>query len=168
VNIGNFQESPDIVIKQIGDFCLKKSWQLVTAESCTGGGIAYQLTSLPGSSNWFDRGFVTYSNLSKIELLGVQASSIQQYGAVSQEVVMEMAEGAIHKSKAQVSLAVTGIAGPDSSGSQQTVGTCWFGWSSPFFKTHSEKKCFEGNRSTVREQATHFALIELLKLLLIY
>src|SRR6185369_8087387 len=105
-----------------------KGWMLATAESCTGGLIADACTELPGSSNWFERGFVTYSDQAKIELLGVDAAAIAAHGAVSEAVVRAMACGAVRQSPARVSVAVTGIAGPAGGSRKKPVGTVWFGF----------------------------------------
>ncbi|MFN7097887.1 MAG: CinA family protein, partial [Gammaproteobacteria bacterium] len=110
---------------------IKKQWLLTTAESCTGGWIAETITSIAGSSKWFERGFVCYSNLAKQEMLGVAPDLILQHGAVSQEVAHALAAGAIKHSHAQVSIAVTGIAGPGGGSPTKPVGTVWFGWAYP-------------------------------------
>lgn len=116
------------LVQQLAAKLTEKGWMLATAESCTGGMIAAACTDLAGSSQWFDRGFVTYSNEAKIEMLGVPAELIAQHGAVSEEVVRAMAEGAIRHSRAQVSIAVTGIAGPGGGSVEKPVGTVWVGW----------------------------------------
>jgi nicotinamide-nucleotide amidase len=112
----------------LADLMLKKHFYLSTAESCTGGLIASACTDLSGSSQWFDRGFVTYSNAAKTEMLGVDAALIEQFGAVSEQVVSAMALGAVQHSNAQVSVAVTGIAGPTGGSVEKPVGTVWIGW----------------------------------------
>lgn len=145
-------------LKELAMLCQDRALKIVTAESCTGGGVAYEITALPGSSQWFDRGFVTYSNLSKIEMLGVSKNTLEMHGAVSREVAIQMAEGAIKHSHGNVSLAITGIAGPGGGSIQKPVGTCWFAWSSPFFATISKQQHFSGNRTQVRETAIIFAL----------
>ena len=105
-----------------------RGWKLATAESCTGGLIAACCTELPGSSDWFDRGFVTYSNASKMDMLGVPASLIEQHGAVSREVALSMAQAALKRSAATMALAVTGIAGPSGAVPGKPVGTVWLAW----------------------------------------
>ena len=112
----------------LADLLIKKSLKLVTAESCTGGMIAAACTDLAGSSAWFERGFVTYSNDAKAESLGISATLIADHGAVSEEVVRAMVQGAISHSKAQVAVAVTGVAGPTGGSRDKPVGTVWFGW----------------------------------------
>jgi len=137
---------------------------LATAESCTGGLIAAACTDLAGSSAWFDRGFVTYSNAAKSELLGVQAELIEQQGAVSEAVVRAMAAGALAHSDAQVSIAVTGVAGPTGGSFDKPVGTVWFGWALPE-QLVSERCHFEGDRREVRAATVCHALVKLLSLL---
>lgn len=149
-------------IQVLGLALKKRQWKLVTAESCTGGGLAYYLTSLPGSSDWFERGVVTYSNLSKQELLGVKAGTLEKFGAVSAETAREMAAGALRQSAAQISLAITGVAGPDGGSPQKPVGTVWFGWKIDSAETEAKKVLFSGNRTEIREQAIQVAIKQLL------
>ena len=118
----------DPLVQQIADLLQQRHWMLATAESCTGGMIAAACTDVAGSSAWFERGFVTYSNEAKTDLLGVDASLIATQGAVSQAVVEAMAAGAVARSKAQVSVAVTGVAGPGGGTPDKPVGTVWLGW----------------------------------------
>jgi nicotinamide-nucleotide amidase len=116
------------LMKELAGQLTAREWKLATAESCTGGGVAYQLTETAGSSAWFERGFVTYSNLAKVEMLGVKQSTLESFGAVSEQVVRAMAEGALSHSQAQVSIAITGIAGPEGGSKEKPVGSVWFGW----------------------------------------
>lgn len=148
--------------QDVGRVLREKKWQLATAESCTGGGIAYFITSIPGSSTWFERGFVSYSNLSKQELLSVRAETIEKFGAVSEETAREMAEGALHNSEAQVSLAVTGIAGPEGGSQEKPVGTVWFAWAGIQRETKTLKMVFPGDRQEVRKKTIEVALVELI------
>lgn len=141
-----------------------RGWMLATAESCTGGLIAAACTDLSGSSNWFERGFVTYSNEAKTELLGVDASAIAQHGAVSEVVARAMAFGAVRRSLAQVSVAVTGVAGPTGGTPDKPVGTVWFGFQVDG-KLVSETRRFDGDRAAVRAQTVQHALRRLLELL---
>jgi nicotinamide-nucleotide amidase len=134
-----------------------KAWMLAAAESCTGGLIAAACTELPGSSNWFERGFVTYSDESKIELLGVDPAAIEAHGAVSEVAVRAMALGAVRNSRARVSVAVTGIAGPSGGSKEKPVGTVWFGFMVDGLLT-SEMKVFAGDRAAVREATVDHAL----------
>jgi nicotinamide-nucleotide amidase len=150
------------LIKKLGEAFIAKKLMLVTAESCTGGMVAEAITSLAGSSNWFERGFVTYSNAAKQEMLGVKRETIENFGAVSEETACEMAEGALAHSHAQVGLAVTGIAGPEGGTETKPVGTVCFAWSQIDRKTTSITKHFVGDRTSIRQQAAFFALSGLL------
>lgn len=141
-----------------------RGWMLATAESCTGGLIAAACTELPGSSVWFERGFVTYSNEAKTELLGVDAELIHRHGAVSEVVARAMAFGAVRHSRAQVSVAVTGVAGPAGGSRDKPVGTVWFGFSVDGLLS-SEVQHFDGDRSDVRRATVEHALQRLLALL---
>ncbi|MDX1656133.1 MAG: CinA family protein, partial [Candidatus Competibacteraceae bacterium] len=116
------------LVQNLGKALQLRGWMAATAESCTGGGIAMALTELAGSSAWFDRGFITYSNAAKSELLGVEPALIEASGAVSSEVVKAMAEGALARSRAGVSVAVSGIAGPEGGSELKPVGTIWIAW----------------------------------------
>lgn len=145
-------------LNEIAKICIEKSILITTAESCTGGGIAYALTTRPGSSAWFDRGFITYSNASKIEMLAVEQTALEKYGAVSQRVAEQMAEGALRNSKASVGISITGIAGPGGGTPEKPLGLIWVSCSSPLFGTCSEKVILSGHRGEIREQATLFAL----------
>lgn len=143
---------------------------LATAESCTAGGIAYAVTLTPGSSQWFDRGFVTYTNDSKLQVLGVAPAYLRDFGAVSEPVARAMALGALSHSAAQVVVAVTGIAGPDGGSAAKPVGTVCFAWAlrrdpaqSAWVKTQTRR--FDGDRATVRTQSIVFALETLIELL---
>jgi len=149
---------------QIADLLLNKQWKLTTAESCTGGLIAAACTGLSGSSNWFERGFVTYSNEAKTELLGVDPALIASQGAVSEAVVRTMAQGALQHSRAQVAVAVTGVAGPTGGSAEKPVGTVWFGWATAQGTT-STVHHFAGDRAAVRAATVHQALTTLLELL---
>lgn len=135
----------------------QRGWMLATAESCTGGLIAGACTALSGSSDWFERGFVTYSNAAKVDMLGVPAPLIERHGAVSEPVVRAMAEGALARSQAQVSMAVTGIAGPTGGTADKPVGTVWFGWCIGG-ETRSQCRRFDGDRAAVRAATVRHAL----------
>ncbi|MCZ2498982.1 nicotinamide-nucleotide amidohydrolase family protein [Xylophilus sp. Kf1] len=143
---------------------LLRGWTLATAESCTGGLIAAGCTSLAGSSRWFDRGFVTYTNESKQELLGVDPAAIDAYGAVSQAVAQAMAAGAIARSKAQVSVAVTGVAGPGGGSADKPVGTVWLAFCLPGRPPMAELRHFEGDRAAIRAATVRHARERLLGL----
>lgn len=142
----------------------RRGWRLATAESCTGGLIAAACTELAGSSHWFDRGFVTYSNASKTELLGVAAALIEAHGAVSEPVACAMAQGALERSQADVSVAVTGIAGPGGAVPGKPVGTVWIGWARRGRTPQAECRHFEGDRHAVREATVAAALGGVLRL----
>jgi nicotinamide-nucleotide amidase len=152
----------DDLASRLGLALKKHGLMLSTAESCTGGGIAEAITRVPGSSAWFDRGFVTYSYESKVDLLGVQRASLVDFGAVSEEIAKEMVDGAISRSRAQVAVAVTGIAGPDGGLPDKPVGTVWFAWKFPKKLILSEVCHFQGDRAAVREQTIAHALSRLL------
>ncbi|MDQ6882375.1 MAG: CinA family protein [Pseudomonadota bacterium] len=143
---------------------LANGWKLVTAESCTGGMISAVCTDLAGSSNWFERGFVTYSNDAKSESLGVDPVLIAAHGAVSEVVARAMAFGAIRHSHAQVSVAVTGVAGPAGGSRAKPVGTVWFGFQVDGLLT-SETRWFAGDRAAVRAATVRHAINRLLQLL---
>jgi nicotinamide-nucleotide amidase len=140
-------------------------WQLTTAESCTGGLIAAACTELPGSSQWFERGFVTYSNASKTELLGVDAALIAQHGAVSEPVARTMALGALRHSHADCAVSVTGIAGPGGGSADKPVGTIWMGWAHAN-QCWTECCFFDGDRQSIRQQTVLHSLQRLHTLIL--
>jgi len=135
-----------------------RGWSLVTAESCTGGWIAKTLTDVPGGSAWFDRGFVTYSNAAKTDMLGVEPETLHEHGAVSEAVVREMAVGALANSPADVSIAVSGIAGPGGGSPEKPVGTVWFAWAVPEREVDARCVRFDGDREQVRRAAVALAL----------
>jgi nicotinamide-nucleotide amidase len=149
---------------QLASLLLQRKRKLVTAESCSGGLVAAACTDLAGSSDWFERGFVTYSNESKTAMLGVDAPLIAAHGAVSEAVARAMAQGALHHSLAQVTVAVTGIAGPSGGSADKPVGTVWFAWGLPG-GIHSEVQHFAGDRAAVRAATVQHALTRLITLL---
>ena len=150
---------------QVGTLLKSHGLMLATAESCTGGGVAHAITEVAGSSAWFERGFVTYSNLSKQQMLGVRESTLIQYGAVSEMTVREMVAGALLHSTAQAALAVSGIAGPDGGTADKPVGTVWFAWGLKDGETIAQRFQLDGNRAEVRAQAVDIALQGIAKLL---
>lgn len=150
-------------LKKIADLLMQKKSFLATAESCTGGWIAQELTSVAGSSQWFDCGFVTYSNRSKMNMLGVSAQSLERFGAVSEQVVKEMAQGVLSSSEASISVATSGIAGPGGGSDEKPVGTVWFAWAAEGKETRAEKCVFGGDRESVRKQAVNYALSGILQ-----
>lgn len=143
----------------VGQSLLQRKATVTAAESCTGGWIAKVLTDIAGSSQWFERGFVTYSNEAKQALVGVSEESLARYGAVSEQVVREMAEGALKEAQADYALSVSGIAGPDGGSSEKPVGTVWFGFAASGQKTLAQRQIFTGDREAVRRQATAHALL---------
>ena len=158
------QIKPGPAAPLLAELLQAKRWMLATAESCTGGMISAACTDLAGSSHWFERGFVSYSNDAKTELLGVDAALIEQHGAVSEAVARAMAAGAISHSKAQVAVAVTGVAGPTGGTRTKPVGTVWFGWSVGGALT-TEMIRFDGDRAAVRSATVQHALRRLVELL---
>lgn len=146
------------LVTQVAELYKKKQLKLAVAESCTGGGLAYWLTSVPGSSEWFDRGFVTYSDAAKKEMIGVSGQILEKFGAVSAETAREMAEGALRQSEADVAIAITGIAGPGGGSVQKPVGTVWLARSSYLTGTIAQAYMFEGNRVAIRDQSIRCAL----------
>lgn len=160
----------EILSADLGQALQVKSWQLALAESCTGGMVAEAVTAIAGSSAWFDRGFVTYSNEAKVDMLGVPTELIQAHGAVSEQVAQAMAIGALQYSRAQVSASVTGIAGPTGGSLQKPVGTVCFGLAIRVdceqpAKLVIETRHFEGDRAAIRKQAASHVLTSLLDLI---
>jgi nicotinamide-nucleotide amidase len=150
--------------EQLAQALLARGWRLATAESCTGGMIAAACTDLSGSSQWFDRGFVTYSNEAKQEMLGVDPALIARHGAVSEVVARAMAFGAVRHAQAQASVAVTGIAGPTGGSPEKPVGTVWFAFQVDG-RLSSEMRRFDGDRAAVRSATVEHALRRLLELM---
>jgi nicotinamide-nucleotide amidase len=142
-----------------------KGVMLATAESCTGGWVAQAVTSVAGSSAWFERGFVTYSNAAKMEMLQVKAETLRTYGAVSEQTAGEMAAGALVRSCAQAAVAITGIAGPDGGSAEKPVGTVCFAWAVKGGANSAETRHFDGDRESVRRQSVIAALQGVLELL---
>lgn len=150
------------LVTELAAALLARGALMATAESCTGGLIAGACTDIAGSSDWFERGFVSYSNQAKTEMLGVDAALIDAHGAVSEAVALAMASGAVAHSRAQCSVAVTGVAGPGGGSAAKPVGTVWFGWS---VNGHTDAEClrFDGDRAAVRQQTVEHALKGLLR-----
>ncbi len=147
----------------VGERLKARQAKITCAESCTGGWLAKAITDVPGSSAWFDYGFVTYSNQAKQALIGVQANTLAQFGAVSRDVVNEMAAGALSRSGADIAVSVSGIAGPDGGTPDKPVGTVWFGFSDKNGNSVAQRMQFDGDRHEVRLQAVAFALQTLLE-----
>lgn len=137
----------------------------MTAESCTGGGVSQAVTAISGSSDWFERGFVTYSNAAKQELLGVKETTLRRFGAVSEETACEMAAGALRASRGTLAVAITGIAGPSGGTAAKPVGTVCFAWARKGERPSSETRHFSGDRESVRRQSVIRALEGVLELL---
>lgn len=142
----------------VGNALREHGWMLTTAESCTGGLVAAAITEIAGSSGWFERTFVTYSNEAKMEMLGVSGQTLDEYGAVSEETVAEMARGALAHSRADVALAISGIAGPDGGSAQKPVGTVCFAWCLRDGEPDTLTLYLDGDRAGIRRQAASIAL----------
>lgn len=152
-----------VLSEQVGAALRERSLTLATAESCTGGWVAQVVTHTAGSSAWFERGFVTYANEAKIEMLGVRPQTLSCHGAVSLETAEEMATGALKNSNALISLSITGIAGPTGGSPDKPVGTVCFAWCSRGHTAEVARRQFPGNRESIRRQAVVFALEGLLQ-----
>lgn len=150
--------------KTLADILLSRNWTLSLAESCTGGLVCATLTELAGSSEWFERGYITYSNEAKNECLGVPTQLIESHGAVSEQTAKAMAEGARINSGSDVAISITGIAGPSGGSADKPVGTVCFGWATEN-QSLTKTMRFDGDRQAVRRQATEFVLTELIALL---
>jgi nicotinamide-nucleotide amidase len=148
--------------QQTGTTLSQQNLTLATAESCTGGWVAQVVTHTAGSSTWFDRGFVTYANDAKVEMLGVNPETLAEFGAVSEETAAEMSAGALVNSNAMISLAITGVAGPAGGSSGKPVGTVCFAWCKLGQEPETEHQHFDGDRQTIRRQAVVHALEGLL------
>lgn len=155
----------DELAARLGEELLLRGWTLASAESCTGGWIAQVVTSVAGSSAWFDRGYVSYSNAAKQDLLGVQAMTLERHGAVSAETAAEMAAGALVRAGVDCALAVTGIAGPGGATPGKPVGLVWFAWATRTGGVTTGSQIFAGDRRAVRAEAVRYALTGLLDLL---
>jgi len=150
---------------ELGDKLCARGWMLVTAESCTGGWVGQLVTALPGSSHWYERGFITYANAAKIEMLGVPADTIETYGAVSEETAHAMAAGALAHSHAQAALAISGIAGPGGGTPKKPVGLVCYGWALADGTAMSSTCRLDGDREEIRSRAVAAALRGLIDLL---
>jgi len=154
----------EVLAAELGSGLQRQGWQLTTAESCTGGWLAQVVTSVAGSSAWFDRGFVTYSNVAKQDMLGVQAATLASCGAVSEATAREMAQGALAHSAAQLAIAITGIAGPGGGTPEKPVGTVCFAWCVSGQPESSTTCQFSGERGQIRSASVAFALRQLMAL----
>ena len=162
--MSDLSNSPTLtsIAQQLGEMLCKKNAKLTTAESCTGGGISEAITAVSGSSQWFEFGFVTYANSAKQQLLGVSKEAIDEYGAVSEQVVEQMAQGAIQQSQADYAIAVSGIAGPDGGTEDKPIGTVWFCWQTPT-RSWTQQLMLSGDRQAVRTAAIKNSLQQLLQ-----
>jgi nicotinamide-nucleotide amidase len=152
----------DILARQLGEALLARGEWLAVAESCTGGWLAQSVTAIAGSSSWFDRGFVTYSNAAKVDMLGVPETTLERHGAVSEATARAMAQGVLAYSRADWAVAITGIAGPSGGSPEKPVGTVCFAWAWKDGAGEARTCHFAGDRAAVREQSVHFALRGLL------
>ncbi|WP_264877858.1 nicotinamide-nucleotide amidase [Vibrio agarivorans] len=151
--------------RQLGQSLLRTENMMTTAESCTGGGVASAITDIAGSSAWFDRAFITYSNEAKIEMLGVKPQTLESFGAVSEATVIEMAQGALERSLATITVSISGIAGPGGGSEDKPVGTVCFAFVSNKGWQLVETCHFEGDRSEVRHQAIEYVLTKVYRYL---
>ena len=152
----------EILARQLGNILLERGQWLTAAESCTGGWLAQSVTAIAGSSAWFDRGFVTYSNAAKVDMLGVAETTLERHGAVSEATARAMAQGALAHSRADWAVAITGIAGPSGGSAEKPVGTVCFAWAGRELGCEAETCHFDGDRAAVRELSVRHALNGLL------
>lgn len=152
------QDELERLAAELGVVLLEKGWLVAAAESCTGGWAAQAMTAIAGSSNWFDRGFVTYSNAAKMDMLGVAEATLARHGAVSEETAREMAAGALGRSRARAAFSITGIAGPSGGSDSKPVGTVCFAWAAADLPVESATMRFDGDRRMVRMQSVAYAL----------
>ena len=152
----------EVLARSCGAALKRRGLVLASAESCTGGWVAAAITTIAGSSEWFDRGFVTYSNQAKQDMLGVAPGTLERFGAVSEQTAREMVEGALAHSRADVALAITGIAGPGGGSAEKPVGAVCFAWAIAGQETRTATRHFAGDRTAVRRQSVEFALRTLL------
>ena len=150
---------------QVGKLLKQNNLKLVTAESCTGGGLGFYITSAPGSSEWYDRGFITYSNTAKTEMLNVKPHTLEKFGAVSEPVIREMAEGALAQSNVDLSIAISGIAGPGGDAPGKPVGTVWIAYAGKNITTEAHVDVFPGDREGIRLGTIKRVLEHLLRLI---
>ena len=161
-----FSDEVTILCQNLGQQCEQNGIRLVTAESCTGGLLAGAITSIAGSSKWFDRGFVTYSNQSKMDCLSINENDLHTFGAVSAQIAQQMAAGALKNTSANLSISITGIAGPSGGSKDKPIGTVFFACQRENKVIFEHKALFAGNREIIRDKAVIFAINTLLKLTL--
>ena len=155
----------DTLAQQLAEIADVNDIMISTAESCTGGGLAEVITRVSGSSKWFDRGFVTYSNQAKMDMLGVHASTLDQHGAVSEQTAEEMATGALNHSLADIAVSITGVAGPTGGSPDKPVGTVCLAWANRQNHLQSTRVLFDGDRISIREQSALMAMQGIIELL---
>ena len=155
----------ETLAKQLGEQLTEGKMRVTTAESCTGGGVAQAITMVPGSSGWFEVGFITYSNRAKHQQLGVDPAKLLKYGAVSEAVVKEMVAGALRVSHASVGVAVSGVAGPGGGSPEKPVGCVWFAWQLANGISNTARYQFDGDRAMIRQQSVEVALVGLVDII---
>ena len=155
----------DVLAAQVGAALKSHGFMLATAESCTGGAVAMAVTDVAGSSTWFERGFVTYTNEAKQDMLDVASETLERHGAVSEAVVREMVAGALRHSRAQVALSVSGIAGPTGGTRDKPVGTVWFAWGIKDGQCRAQRHHLAGDRAAIRAESVHIALQGIIEIL---
>jgi nicotinamide-nucleotide amidase len=154
---------PSDIAADLGAALMARGYRLAMAESCTGGLVAEAITRIAGSSAWFDRGFVTYSNAAKIDMLGVDSKTLQKFGAVSEQTAKEMATGALKNSASQITGSITGIAGPDGGTQEKPVGMVCFAWAGINLPVSASTQIFNGDRETIRQQAAIYMMTGLIE-----
>jgi len=159
------KENTQIALHRLAQVLTARGLTISCAESCTGGGLAYAFTALPGSSAWFERSAVTYANQAKTQMVNVPESTLQRYGAVSAETVEAMAVGVVTQLSADIGISISGVAGPDGGSDEKPVGTVWFGFALPG-QVSTVQRCFVGDREAIRKQAIEFAIETVVQLLI--
>lgn len=162
MNLSILSDQIDALVQRVAQMLRDRGLRLAVAESCTGGWVAAALTALPGSSDWFDRGYVTYSNAAKQQMLGVSQITLEAYGAVSEQTVAEMVDGVIQQGNCDLALAISGIAGPTGGSAEKPVGTVCFAWRFRQEPVITTRLHFDGDRQQVRVQAVIHALEQLI------
>lgn len=158
------KENTQIALHRLAEVLIQRGLTISCAESCTGGGLAYAFTALPGSSTWFKCSVVTYANEAKTQMVSVPESTLQQFGAVSEQTVIAMAQGVVEHFHADIGISISGVAGPDGGSREKPVGTVWFGFALAG-EIYASKQCFAGDREAVRKQAIEFAIEKILQLI---
>ncbi len=158
------KENTQIALHRLAEVLIQRGLTISCAESCTGGGLAYAFTALPGSSTWFKCSVVTYANEAKTQMVSVPESTLQQFGAVSEQTVIAMAQGVVEHFHADIGISISGVAGPDGGSPEKPVGTVWFGFSLAG-EIYASKQCFAGDREAVRKQAIEFAIEKIVQLI---